>query len=522
MDPTFEDLIPAPPTGAAQSGEVNFDDLIPNQGAPWRSSSAEDAWAGYFDRAIGNASSGQETQDSQSQFIPNWPPVAVTPVPIVQLDTTPGREAQDLQPLDLPTLESFVPPEVDAGDPSLPHSGAGSGSVFAPTGMGQIGAALKSQMLSGADDAQLSLASDSYWNMWTRAYRAPNGAVTPALGDTPGNGMAQFGDDGYVPGSFRNFGQPAPGNPTSAPPTFVNPTIIATGKPSSKVANPYSNVAPIPPVALDSNHFPEINHDELSEAVHLGLGAGSFAPGALGSAFSTVDAAIYLAQAIRDLTQNDPKAAEQHAVGGLISAGAAIGGLAFDAGAVKAGLEGLFGAEKFAPVLAGAGAAAQAGQVGGKVVRYAVAGGRGGVTILSATANGGGSGGGSRPSWPQSEADVGNDLGPDHNPQQSYLNGKPVRHGAPGSVRPDWAAADNAASFEVKNFDVARNSNGLIYKVSRQAIQRARHLPPGMEQNVVIDVRGQNVTSAQEEAIIEGIVNKSNGTISRSAILFKR
>lgn len=242
-------------------------------------------------------------------------------------------------------------------------------------------------------------------------------------------------------------------------------------------------------------------------------------PGALGSAFSTVDSAIYLAQAIRDLTQNDPKAAEQHAVGGLISAGAAIGGLAFDAGAVKAGLEGLFGAEKFAPVLAGAEAAVQAGQAGGNVVRHAVAGARGGVTILNATANGGG---GDRPSWPQSEADAGNDLGPGHDRQQSYLDGEPVRYGTRGSVRPDWVAVDGSASHEVKNFDVARNSNGLINKVSRQAIQRARHLPPGMRQNVIIDVRGQNVTPAQERAIVRGILTKSNGALTRSSIRFKR
>lgn len=117
---------------------------------------------------------------------------------------------------------------------------------------------------------------------------------------------------------------------------------------------------------------------------------------------------------------------------------------------------------------------------------------------------------------------MGNDLGPGHNGQQSYLGGEPTHSGAPGSVRPDWVAADGSASFEVKNFDVARNRNGLIDKVSRQAIQRAGHLPVGMKQNVIIDVRGQNMTAAQEDAIVNGIVNKSRGALARSSIQFKR
>jgi len=43
-----------------------------------------------------------------------------------------------------------------------------------------------------------------------------------------------------------------------------------------------------------------------------------------------------------------------------------------------------------------------------------------------------------------------------------------------------------------------------------------------MEQQVVIDVRGQDITPLQEDAIIRGIVEKSNGVIDPTAIEFKK
>ena len=117
--------------------------------------------------------------------------------------------------------------------------------------------------------------------------------------------------------------------------------------------------------------------------------------------------------------------------------------------------------------------------------------------------------------------DVGTDLGAGYTPQVSYLNGKQVPYGTPGSVRPDFVSTDGAASFEVKNYNVATNSNGLVNNVAQQAIQRANNLPAGMEQQVVIDVRGQTVTEAQKNSIVQGIVQKSNGIISPTEIQFK-
>lgn len=127
-----------------------------------------------------------------------------------------------------------------------------------------------------------------------------------------------------------------------------------------------------------------------------------------------------------------------------------------------------------------------------------------------------------RPSPRQSEIDVGQDLGPGHRPQVSYLNGKEVKYGTAGSVRPDYVAPGDVASFEVKNYNLANNQSGLINNVSTQAVQRAQHLPAGMEQQVIIDIRGQVVSNAQKNDIIRGIVQQSRGAVAPDAITFKQ
>jgi filamentous hemagglutinin len=106
-------------------------------------------------------------------------------------------------------------------------------------------------------------------------------------------------------------------------------------------------------------------------------------------------------------------------------------------------------------------------------------------------------------------------------PQISFKGGKEVSSGTPGSVRPDWCVG-NVCSVEVKNYNIASNSNGLINNVSQQALERTANLPTGMTQTIVIDVRGQVLTAQQEFAIRQAIVQKSNGIINPSDISFKR
>ncbi|MCT8354596.1 DUF637 domain-containing protein, partial [Photorhabdus kayaii] len=126
----------------------------------------------------------------------------------------------------------------------------------------------------------------------------------------------------------------------------------------------------------------------------------------------------------------------------------------------------------------------------------------------------------SRPSHRKSEIDVGKDLGDGWNGQVTFKEGKEVPYGTKGSVRPDWCQG-NICSVEVKNYNIATNKNGLINNVAKQAIERQKNLPAGMEQRIVIDVRGQTVSLEQEREIIKGIVQKSNGIIDPAVIEFK-
>ncbi|MCE0829022.1 VENN motif pre-toxin domain-containing protein, partial [Buttiauxella sp. A2-C2_NF] len=128
---------------------------------------------------------------------------------------------------------------------------------------------------------------------------------------------------------------------------------------------------------------------------------------------------------------------------------------------------------------------------------------------------------GSRPTAKQSEKDVGGELGNGWKEQVSYKDGEVVPYGTKGSTRPDWCNG-STCSVEVKNYNIEKNQSGLINNVVKQAITRQANIPPGMDQRVTIDIRGQNVTPEQERSIIRGIVQKSNGIIDPSAIEFKR
>ncbi|EGJ4519167.1 hypothetical protein IM076_005173, partial [Escherichia coli] len=125
-----------------------------------------------------------------------------------------------------------------------------------------------------------------------------------------------------------------------------------------------------------------------------------------------------------------------------------------------------------------------------------------------------------RPTPQQSEKDIGKDLGEGWRAQVSFKDGKEVPYGTKGSTRPDWCKG-NICSVEVKNYTISTNSNGLINNISKQAIERQQHLPKGMKQEVIIDIRGQKVSAKEQAAIRKSIADKSNGIISISSIRFK-
>jgi hypothetical protein len=123
-----------------------------------------------------------------------------------------------------------------------------------------------------------------------------------------------------------------------------------------------------------------------------------------------------------------------------------------------------------------------------------------------------------RPSWRQSEKDVGEKLGDGYEEQKSFKNGKEVPYGTEGSTRPDWYKP--GSSIEVKNYNIETQAgqDQLIQNVSDQAISRATQLPPNTVQSVFLDVRGQQASTETLDRVIQSITTRSNGIIQPSNI----
>ena len=63
------------------------------------------------------------------------------------------------------------------------------------------------------------------------------------------------------------------------------------------------------------------------------------------------------------------------------------------------------------------------------------------------------------------------------------------------------------------------NRLGELIFIFKQVNERKQHLPLTVtRQNIIIDARGQGITSIQEKEIIQKIIDKSNGTIKESDI----
>ena len=123
-----------------------------------------------------------------------------------------------------------------------------------------------------------------------------------------------------------------------------------------------------------------------------------------------------------------------------------------------------------------------------------------------------------RPTFQQSELDVGKQLGGNYRPQVSYLNGKEVPYGTPSSVRPDYSG--NSISIEVKNYDIHTNRQALINEIVRQTKEREIHLPKGMVQTIQIDLRGQRYDLLDKIDIQNKINTETKGLIDGKNIQF--
>lgn len=129
---------------------------------------------------------------------------------------------------------------------------------------------------------------------------------------------------------------------------------------------------------------------------------------------------------------------------------------------------------------------------------------------------------GTRPSWRQSELDVGKDLaGQGFEAQKSFKNGVEVPYGTKGSVRPEYVRP--GLSIEVKNYDItsAAGRSRLVRNVVQQAQKRVEHLPEGTVQRIIIDVRGQDVSDEVLDELARRIAEKSGGILQESEILFR-
>jgi hypothetical protein len=128
-------------------------------------------------------------------------------------------------------------------------------------------------------------------------------------------------------------------------------------------------------------------------------------------------------------------------------------------------------------------------------------------------------GSGKRPTWRQSETDVGKKLGRGYSEQKSYKGGKEVPQGTKGSTRPDHYKTGK--SVEVKNYkiDTQAERNKLSKTISDQAIKRQNEMPPGTKQEVHIDTRGQKpLSKAEEVALKKDISTRSGGIIKEKDI----
>ncbi|AYK64670.1 ribonuclease YeeF family protein [Bacillus subtilis] len=125
--------------------------------------------------------------------------------------------------------------------------------------------------------------------------------------------------------------------------------------------------------------------------------------------------------------------------------------------------------------------------------------------------------GSKRPSWRQSEVDVGKDY-PGYKDQVSFKERIEVKHGTKDSSRPDFY--NTGHSIEVKNYKLTTSSgrSNLVRIVTNQFNKRMKDLPEGTKQTVIIDVRGQTVS----RDILRDVKRKiDERTDNKAEIIFK-
>ena len=112
---------------------------------------------------------------------------------------------------------------------------------------------------------------------------------------------------------------------------------------------------------------------------------------------------------------------------------------------------------------------------------------------------------------------VGNLLGKDGRPQVSYSWKKEVKYGTGSGTRVDFVYK-NKVAIEVKNWDIAKNTNGLVSNIVDQVKKRVLHLPDGMKQEIWLYIKDKKVTREMFKKVQDKIVEKCNGVLKHQDI----
>ena len=91
--------------------------------------------------------------------------------------------------------------------------------------------------------------------------------------------------------------------------------------------------------------------------------------------------------------------------------------------------------------------------------------------------------------------------------QCSYIDGKEVPYGTPGSTRPDVVrtVGNHLEAIEVKRYDLQNSLNELRTVLIDEISARNANLPTGTTQRIVLNVEGRGYTKAYVDSIIKWI-----------------
>jgi RHS repeat-associated protein len=121
--------------------------------------------------------------------------------------------------------------------------------------------------------------------------------------------------------------------------------------------------------------------------------------------------------------------------------------------------------------------------------------------------------GGTRPTWQQSEQDI---VTPDYKQQVSFKNGRIIDTKSKGSVRPEGYKP--GASIEVKNYNLTteKGIKSMLSNVVKQVRQRQANLPKNTTQNIMLDVRGQNLGATEMQKIRSRLATQAGDKVNVS------